>query len=68
MTQYKYSIEIDGKKAGTDEEDVVVNYLLGRPLQEHIHEWEWYDGCLGYESRVCKTCKVDWNDLPKEEQ
>lgn len=27
------------------------------------HEWEYYDGWLGYESLGCKLCGVDINDL-----
>ena len=30
------------------------------------HDWAYYDGALGYESRKCRACGVDWNDLSKE--
>jgi uncharacterized protein (DUF983 family) len=26
-------------------------------------EWKWYDGCLGYESLVCKKCGLDIQDI-----
>lgn len=37
-------------------------------LMEHGHEWEYYDGWLGYESRTCAVCGVDINDLGGTEQ
>lgn len=27
------------------------------------HDWKYYDGCLGYESFLCRLCGVDVNDL-----
>ena len=32
----------------------------------HEHQWEFYDGALGYESMVCKHCGVDINDLEEK--
>lgn len=31
----------------------------------HSHDYQYYSGCLGYESRVCWTCGLDWNDSPE---
>lgn len=36
---------------------------IGTEQKAHIHEWAFYDGCLGYESLVCLICGVDVNDL-----
>ena len=30
--------------------------------EPHKHEWEYYDGCLGYESLVCQICGWDINE------
>jgi len=35
---------------------------------KHKHKWKFYNGWLGYESRVCSICNIDFNDLSKEEQ
>ena len=29
----------------------------------HKHVWIQYDGCLGYESLVCRICGVDANEV-----
>jgi hypothetical protein len=30
------------------------------------HDWQYYDGCLGYESLKCSKCHIDINDFKEK--
>lgn len=39
-----------------------------KEVGEHKHAWLHYDGCLGYESLVCRICGVDINELNEKDK
>ena len=55
-----------------DEFDVTGNcspYSLPerKEVGPHKHVWIHYDGCLGYESLVCRICGIDVNEANEKE-